>query len=63
MAALWGANFFAVQYGTAHMPGLSFNTSRMLVGASVMLVLSLVAIREPWPSRADTLRPRIINRL
>jgi drug/metabolite transporter (DMT)-like permease len=56
MAALWGANFFAVQYGTAHMPGLSFNTSRMLVGASVMLVLSLVAIREPWPSRADTLR-------
>ena len=56
MAALWGANFFAVQYGTAHMPGLSFNTSRMLVGASVMLVLSLVAIREPWPSRADTMR-------
>ena len=56
MAALWGANFFAVQYGTAHMPGLSFNTSRMAVGAAVMLVVALLTVREPWPSRADTLR-------
>jgi drug/metabolite transporter (DMT)-like permease len=56
MAALWGANFFAVQYGTAHMPGLGFNTSRMLLGALVMLVIALATIREPWPNRADTLR-------
>ena len=56
MAALWGANFFAVQYGTAHMPGLSFNTSRMALGAAVMAIITLAAVREPWPSRADTLR-------
>ncbi len=56
MAALWGANFFAVQYGTAHMPGLAFNTSRMVLGATVMLVIVLVTVREPWPSRSDTLR-------
>lgn len=56
MAALWGANFFAVQYGTAHMPGLAFNTSRMALGAAVMLLLTLLAVRDPWPSRADTLR-------
>ncbi len=56
MAALWGANFFAVQYGTAHMPGLAFNTSRMALGAVVMLALTLLVVREPWPSRGDTLR-------
>ncbi len=56
MAALWGANFFAVQYGTAHMPGLSFNTARMALGATVMAIIALIAVREPWPSRADTLR-------
>ncbi|MDZ7631404.1 MAG: DMT family transporter [Gemmatimonadaceae bacterium] len=56
MAALWGANFFAVQYGTAHMPGLAFNTSRMALGATVMLLIALVTVREPWPSRADTIR-------
>jgi drug/metabolite transporter (DMT)-like permease len=56
MAALWGANFFAVQYGTAHMPGLAFNTSRMTLGAVVMLLIALATVREPWPSRADTIR-------
>jgi drug/metabolite transporter (DMT)-like permease len=56
MAALWGANFFAVQYGSAHMPGLAFNTSRMALGAAVMLLLVLFTNREPWPSRADTIR-------
>lgn len=56
MAALWGANFFAVQYGTAHMPGLSFNTSRIALGAIVMLLIAVATVREPWPSRADTIR-------
>ena len=56
MAALWGANFYAVQYGTLHMPGLSFNTSRMALGAAVMAVIAVAVVRDPWPSRADTLR-------
>ena len=56
MAALWGANFFAVQYGTAHMPGLAFNTSRMALGAIVMGVIAMLTVREPWPTRADTVR-------
>ena len=56
MAARWGANFFAVRYRTAHMPGLAFNGSRMLLGAAVMLVTSELFVREPWPSRGDTLR-------
>jgi drug/metabolite transporter (DMT)-like permease len=56
MAALWGANYFAVQYGTAHMPGFAFNTSRMAAGALLMSVAAFLTAREPWPSRADTLR-------
>lgn len=56
MAAIWGGNFFAVQYGTAHMPGLAFNTSRMALGAVAMLVLALTTVREAWPARADTMR-------
>ena len=56
MAAIWGANFFAVQYGTAHMPGMAFNTSRMALGAIVMGLTALLTVREPWPSRADTTR-------
>lgn len=56
MAAIWGGNFYAVQYGTAHMPGLAFNTSRMALGALAMLVLTIATVREPWPSRADTMR-------
>ncbi len=56
MAALWGANFFAVQYGTARMPGLAFNTSRMALGAVVMLVVVLVSRGVPWPSRSDTIK-------
>jgi drug/metabolite transporter (DMT)-like permease len=56
MAALWGANFFAVQYGTAHMPGLAFNTARMALGGAVMLLIVLFTGREPWPTRADTIK-------
>lgn len=56
MAAIWGANFFAVQYGTAHMPGLAFNSARIALGAAVMLLITIVTVREPWPSRADTWR-------
>ena len=56
MAAIWGGNFFAVQYGTAHMPGLAFNTSRMALGAVAMLLIAVATVREPWPSRPDTIR-------
>jgi drug/metabolite transporter (DMT)-like permease len=56
MAALWGGNFFAVQYGTAHMPGLAFNTTRMLLAAIVMAAVAVATARAPWPCRADCLR-------
>ena len=56
MAAIWGANFFAVQYGTAHMPGLAFNTARLALGGGVMLLIVVLTNREPWPSRADIIR-------
>jgi drug/metabolite transporter (DMT)-like permease len=56
MAAIWGGNFFAVQYGTAHMPGLAFNTARMVLGGLAMLVIAALTVRDPLPSRADTLR-------
>jgi drug/metabolite transporter (DMT)-like permease len=56
MAAIWGANFFAVQYGTAHMPGLAFNTARLALGGGVMLLIVVLTNRDPWPSRADTIR-------
>ncbi|MCC7054070.1 MAG: DMT family transporter [Gemmatimonadaceae bacterium] len=63
MAAIWGANFFAVQYGTAHMPGLSFNTSRMALGAIAMLAIALLTVRDPWPGRADTIRLLVFGAL
>ena len=56
MAALWGANFFAVQYGAAHMAPLAFNVARMVLGATVLLALALAVVRDPWPSWPDTLR-------
>jgi drug/metabolite transporter (DMT)-like permease len=56
MAAIWGANFFAVQYGTAHMPGLAFNICRLTLGASVLYVAAVFTVREPWPTRQDTIR-------
>jgi len=56
MAALWGANFFAVQYGTAHMPGLAFNTSRLALGALVLALIASFSAPKPWPSSTDTLR-------
>jgi drug/metabolite transporter (DMT)-like permease len=56
MALIWGGNFFAVQYGAAHMDSWAFNATRMTLGLVVLLALALATVRVPWPSRADTLR-------
>lgn len=56
MALIWGGNFFAVQYGAAHMDAWAFNAARMTLGLVVLVVLALATVRVPWPSRADTLR-------
>jgi drug/metabolite transporter (DMT)-like permease len=56
MAALWGGNFFALQYGASSVPPLAFNAARMIVGAIALSLVILFTVKEPWPSRADTLR-------
>jgi drug/metabolite transporter (DMT)-like permease len=56
MAALWGGNFFAIQYGAAHIAPLAFNASRMILGGVILAAITLATVKVPWPSRADTLR-------
>ncbi len=56
MAALWGGNFYALQYGASSVAPLAFNAARMTVGALALLLVILVAVREPWPAMPDTLR-------
>jgi drug/metabolite transporter (DMT)-like permease len=56
MAMLWGGNFFALQYGASSVAPLAFNAARMTVGAIALTLVILFGVREPWPSRADTLR-------
>jgi drug/metabolite transporter (DMT)-like permease len=56
MATIWGANFFAIQYGAAHMDNWAFNTARMAIGTLVLGVVVLVIEKSPWPSRSDTIK-------
>ena len=55
MALIWGVNFIVVKIGTQLMHPLAFNGARVAI-AAVSLVLVAVAIREPWPTRRDTVR-------
>jgi drug/metabolite transporter (DMT)-like permease len=56
MAALWGGNFFAIQYGAAQIAPLAFNVARMILGGVILAMITVLTVRAPWPSRADTLR-------
>nr|MCU0626713.1 DMT family transporter [Gemmatimonadaceae bacterium] len=56
MALIWGANFYAVQYGAAHMDAWAFNAARMVVGFVMLLGLALAMSRGPWPAWRDTLK-------
>jgi drug/metabolite transporter (DMT)-like permease len=55
MALIWGVNFIVVKIGTQLMHPLAFNGARVAI-AAVSLVLVVLAIREPWPDRRDTVR-------
>ncbi len=56
MAVIWGGNFFAVQYGAAHMDSWAFNATRMALGLAVLTVLAVATVRTPWPDWRDTLK-------
>lgn len=56
MALIWGGNFFAVQYGAAHMDSWAFNATRMLLGLVVLSALAVATVRVPWPSWSDRLK-------
>jgi len=55
MALIWGVNFIVVKIGAQLLQPLAFNSGRVTI-AAVALVLIVLAIREPWPSRRDTVR-------
>ena len=55
MALIWGVNFIVVKVGAQLLQPLAFNSGRVTI-AAVTLVLIVLAIREPWPSRRDTVR-------
>ena len=56
MAMIWGGNFFAVQYGAAHMDSWAFNATRMSLGLVVLTALAVATVRQPWPSWSDRLK-------
>src|SRR5512133_344590 len=55
MALIWGVNFIVVKVGAQLLQPLAFNSGRVTI-AAVALVLIVLAIRVPWPSRRDTVR-------
>jgi drug/metabolite transporter (DMT)-like permease len=55
MALIWGVNFIVVKVGAQLLQPLAFNSGRVTI-AAVALILIVLAIREPWPSRRDTVR-------
>lgn len=54
MALIWGVNFIVVKIGTQLMHALAFNGARVAI-AAVALVIVVVAMREKWPARRDTI--------
>jgi len=54
MALIWGVNFIVVKIGTQLMHPLAFNSGRVAI-AAVSLIVVAFAMREPWPTRRDTL--------
>jgi drug/metabolite transporter (DMT)-like permease len=55
MALIWGVNFIVVKVGARLLQPLAFNSGRVTI-AAVALIVIVLAIREPWPSRRDTVR-------
>jgi drug/metabolite transporter (DMT)-like permease len=55
MALIWGVNFIVVKIGAQLLQPLAFNSGRVTI-AAVALVLIVLAMRERWPSRRDTVR-------
>jgi len=56
MALIWGLNFAVVKFGVRTFAPLAFNGLRVAVAAAALLAIALLTVREPWPSRRDTLR-------
>ncbi|MFL5574457.1 MAG: DMT family transporter [Gemmatimonadaceae bacterium] len=56
MALVWGVNYSVVKYGVRFFAPLAFNAVRVALAAAALLVIAGLAVREPWPSRRDTLR-------
>lgn len=56
MALVWGVNYSVVKYGVRTFAPLAFNSLRVAIAAAALLAIGALAVREPWPSRRDTLR-------
>src|SRR3954471_21209559 len=54
MAAIWGVNYVVVKFATGVLPALSFNATRV-VAAAVILVGIVAIRRNGWPARRESL--------
>lgn len=56
MAVIWGVNYSVVKFGATHFSPLAFNGLRVAIAAVALVVISLVVVRERWPSGATMWR-------
>ena len=61
MALIWGVNFSVLKLGTAYLAPVAFNGLRLLLAASVLGAIALVARRHRMPSRGDALRLALLG--
>ena len=55
VAAIWGANFTVIKYGTRVLEPLAFNGVRVALAALALVVIALLR-RGPWPARRELTR-------
>jgi drug/metabolite transporter (DMT)-like permease len=61
MALIWGVNFSVLKLGTAHLAPVAFNGLRLLLAASVLGAIAVVARRGRMPARRDVVRLALLG--
>jgi len=55
MTLVWGLNYAVVKFGVRTFAPLAFNGVRVALAAVVLLTIATLFVRDPWPSRRETL--------
>lgn len=56
MAVIWGVNYSVVKEGLRVLPPLTFNATRMLLAAAVLLAIAATVRSARWPAPRDAWR-------